>query len=120
MMTPTIGISSYESVVEVHIKLNSNAASVHSELGNDTLGIFVLTVAPAVYYNLAGIPFITPLKPGQIFVIPLGSTGPTLTALDAAHKIQGHIWKEYLAVDKALKQQLLGCVNEMYYRMLQK
>ena len=31
------------------------------------------------------------------------------------HKTQVRIWKEYLVVDKALKQQLLGIVNEMYY-----
>ena len=41
-----------------------------------------------------------------------------IAALDVAHKIQVRIWKEYLAVDKVLKQQLLGCINEMYYRTL--
>ena len=41
-----------------------------------------------------------------------------IAALDTAHKIQVRIWKEYLVVDKSLKQQLLGCINEMYYRTL--
>ena len=114
-ITPIIGIPSYESIAEVHIKLNSNTASIHSNLGNGLLGLLVLTLTPAVYNTLEGVPFVTPLNPGQTFVIPPESTGLTIAALDAAHKIQVRIWKEYLAVNKALKKQLLGCVNEMYY-----
>ena len=38
--------------------------------------------------------------------------------MNAAHKIQVHIWKNYLEVYTALKQQLLGCVHEMYYCIL--
>ena len=43
-----------------------------------------------------------------------------IAALDAAHNIQVRIWKEHLAVDKALKQQLLECIHEIYYRTLRK
>ena len=117
-ITPIIGIPTYESISEIHIKLNSNAASVHSELGNGALGLLALTVTPAVHNTLAGVPYVTAVNPGQMVTIPPGSTGPQIAALDAAHKTQVRIWKEYLSVDKALKQQLLGCVNEMYYRTL--
>ena len=48
MITPIIGIPLYESIAEVHIKLNSIAASVHSELGNGALGLFSLAVTPVV------------------------------------------------------------------------
>ena len=56
-INPIMGIPTYESISEVHIKLNSNAASVHSELGNGTLGLPALTVTPAVHNTLAGVPF---------------------------------------------------------------
>ena len=103
-ITPIIGIPNYESISEIHIKLNSNAASVHSELGNGALGLLALTVTPAVHDTLAGVPFVAPMNPGQVFFIPPNSTGLQIAALDAAHKIQVRIWKEFLAVDKALKQ----------------
>ena len=41
-----------------------------------------------------------------------------IAALEVAYKIQVRICKKYLAVDKALKYQLLGCINEIYYRKL--
>ncbi len=103
-ITPIIGIPTYEAISAVRIKLNSNAASVHSEPGNGALGLLALTVTPAVYHTLTGVTFVPPVNQGQPFVIHLGSTGPQISALDAAHKIQIRIWKEYLAVDKALKQ----------------
>ena len=117
-ITPIIGIPTYESISEIHIRLNSNAASVHSELGNGALGLLALTVTPSVYNTLAGVAFVPPGNPGQNFTIPPGATGHQIAALDTAHKNLVRIWKEYLAVDKALKQQLIGGVNEMYYRTL--
>ena len=59
-ITPIIWIPSYETLVEVHIKLNLNVTSVHSELGNGALGPLSLTVTPAVYNTLGGVPFIAP------------------------------------------------------------
>ena len=117
-ITPIIGIPTYESISEIHIKLNLNAASVHSELGNGALGLLALTVTPPVYNTLAGVAFVPPGNPGQSFIIPLGATCHQIAALDTAHKNLVRIWKEYLDVDKALKQQLIGGVNEMYYRTL--
>ena len=82
-----IGIPSYETIAEVHIKLNSNAASVHSELGNGTLGLLALTVTLAVYNPLTMVTLNAPLNPGQTCKVTPGSTGPQITALNAAHKI---------------------------------
>jgi hypothetical protein len=33
-ITPVIGIPTYESIAEINLKLNANAASVHSNLGD--------------------------------------------------------------------------------------
>ena len=75
-INPIIGIPNYESISEIHIKLNSNTASVHSELGNGALGLLALTVTPAIHDTLAGVPFVAPTNPGQVFVMLPGSTGP--------------------------------------------
>ena len=50
---PIIGEPNYEKIAEVHLKLNSNAASVQSNLGCGTLGLLYLTLKPAVYATVA-------------------------------------------------------------------
>ena len=45
---PIIGTSDYESIAEIHLKLNLNAASIQSNLGCGTFGLLILTVSPAV------------------------------------------------------------------------
>ena len=47
-ITPIIGIPTHETITEVHIKLNSNATSVYSELGNGALSLLSLTVKQVV------------------------------------------------------------------------
>ena len=38
---PVVGTPGYESITDIHLKLNSNAALVQSNLGCDTLGDFI-------------------------------------------------------------------------------
>ena len=45
---PIIGTPDYESIADIHLKLNSNAVSVQSNLGCETLGLLFLTVLPAI------------------------------------------------------------------------
>ena len=64
----------YKKIARVHLKLNSNAASVHSNLGNGTLGILYLTLSPTAYYTLLTTTFVVPINPGEAPVITNGST----------------------------------------------
>ena len=86
---------------------------MHSELGNDVLGLLSMTVIPAVYLTLVRVNFIALKNPGQTFSIPPNSTDPQMATINQAHKNLICIWKEYLGVDKALKQHLLGYINEI-------
>ena len=43
---PIIGTPDYESIADIHLKLDSNSASVQSNLGCGTLGLLFLTVLP--------------------------------------------------------------------------
>ena len=78
---PIIGIPNYETIAELHLKLNSNAASVHSNLGCGTLGIIHLTVSPAVYYTLSDTPFVVPINPGSEAIITDGLTGVQISSI---------------------------------------
>jgi regulator of replication initiation timing len=113
-----IGIPTYETISEVNLQLNANAASVHSNLGDGAHGLLALTINPAVFNTLSAVAFVVPVNPGAQPVIPAGATNHQINAIQNQHKENHRIWKEYLATDKALKQMLLAAVNEMYYRSL--
>ena len=117
-ISPIVGQPTYETLAQLHLQLNSNAASVHSNLGNGQLGLLQLTVSEAVYNTLSATPFIRPTNPGASVTIPQGSTGAVITELNRAHDAATHLFSQYDAVDKALKQQIVGAVDAMFLRTL--
>jgi hypothetical protein len=115
---PILGPPTYASIAEVHLQLNANAASVFSNLGNGTLGLLALTVTEEVYDTLSDEPFVPPENPGTQPDLPGNANNNQIAEFVAQHKEDKRIWREYQATDKALKQQLLAAVNEMYYKVL--
>ena len=59
------GEPDYETLSELHTKLNANAASVQTNLGGGTLGHLWLTLKPEVYSTLTNTPFQPPENPGS-------------------------------------------------------
>ena len=82
---PIIGTPDYESIVDIHLKLNSNAASVQSNIGCGTLGLSFLTVSPAVYATLSTTTFVPPVNPGPKPSIPTGLTSAVIADLRYHH-----------------------------------
>ena len=99
---PIVRTPDYESIADIHLKLNLNAASVQSNLGCGTLGLLFLTVLPAVYATLYTIPFVPPVNPGPEPRIPTGTTGAVITDLRYRHTEATKIFTEYKNTDKAL------------------
>ena len=62
---PIIGLPNYKTIAELHLKLNSNSASVHSNLVCGTLGLLWITVSPTVYATLSDTPFVVPINLGS-------------------------------------------------------
>jgi hypothetical protein len=118
-VNPIVGEPNYESIAALHQQLNANAASVQSHLGNGVLGLLYLTVSPAVYANLSAVPFLPPVNPGPTPIIPDRSTVPTTTTIRARFIEETDVFKQYSTTDKALKQLLVGAVDEMFIRSLQ-
>ena len=75
-LPPIVGLPDYKRIKAVHRILSSNAASVHSNLGNGALGHLALTVSAATYQTLEGIALVGPENPGANIHIPIGATGP--------------------------------------------
>ena len=85
------------------MKLNSNAASVQSNLGCGTLGLLFLTVSPAVYTTLSTTAFVPPVNPGPEASIPTGATGTVIADLRYFHTESTKIFTEYENTEKALR-----------------
>jgi hypothetical protein len=117
-ITPVIGIPTYKSIAEINLKLNANAASVHSNLGDGTHGLLALTIDPAVYNTISPDPFLPPVNPGANPILPDGATAAFISKLTQQHAASLRIWKEYLSTDKTLQQQLLAAIDDIYYRSL--
>ena len=115
---PIVGQPSFDSLQALKILLSTNAASIISHLGNGILGLLWLTVSDTVYNTLSVIPFVPPANPGPSPVIPVPSTQAVITAITNTHKRESRIFHEFNNTDKALKQLLLGAVDDMFTRAL--
>ena len=119
MILPIVGNPTYNSIAEVNLKLNSNAASFQSNLGCRTLSLLHLTVSPAVYNTLSYIAFIVPVNPGFEPIIPANSTSAQITELRYAFDTASALFNNYDRTDKALRKILLSTVDEIFIRSLQ-
>ena len=91
---PIVGTPTYNTIAEVNLKLNSNAAFVQSNLGCDTLRLLQLTVSPAVYITFSSITFIVPFNPGSEPIIPANSTVAQITKLRYAFDTASSLFNE--------------------------
>ena len=117
-ITPIIGQPRYDTIAEGHLQLNDNAASVQSHLGDGTLGLLYLTVAPAVFNTLSLVPFVPPDNLGPDPVVSPGSTGPQITEIRLQFSNATRLHNQYDSTDLALKQLLIGAVNNIFVRSL--
>jgi hypothetical protein len=116
---PIVGEPNYESIAALHRQLNANSASIQSHLGNGQLGLLQLTVPAAVYNTLSATVFVAPANPGPAPHLPDQSTGPQIADIRFAFDAATKLFKNYDLDDKALKQLLLGAVDDMFVRSLQ-
>jgi hypothetical protein len=120
IIPPIEGLPTYESITDITRLLNTNAASIHSELGDGQLGHLALTISPAVYATLLAIPFVAPPNPGPVPVlVPNVGTTAQIQGIIRNHKESLRLWREYNHVDAALKQQLIRAVDQLYIHTLQ-
>ena len=113
------GQPTYESITEVMRVLNANVASVHTDLGGGSHSHLVLTVSPTVLATLSATLFIVPNNPGPTPNIPANSNAQETNVITRGHREDLRVWREYINVDAALKQQLIKAVNPLYLRTLQ-
>ena len=114
---PIIGRPNYDSIAAFHLKLNANAASIHSNRGNGKLGHLFLT-APEVCNTLSTATFIPPTNPGLNPDMPKGATGNQISSLRRNHDNLLEEFNTYDQADKALKSQVIATFEEPCIRTL--
>jgi len=112
------GIPSFASINELQIKLNANAASVQSDLGDGNLGLLYLTVTPTVFNTLSDTAFVEPANPGQVPIVPAGTSTANAAHIRRLFDEDRRVFREYHNTDRALKSQLIATVDEMYIKAL--
>ena len=78
-------IPTFATIHQLQLELNSNASLIHSNLGDGQLGLLYLTVSQATYDELSNVPFVPPINPGPVPIIPRGSTTQDATDTRIQH-----------------------------------
>ena len=117
-VTPIVGHPSYETITELKLKLNTNAASIYSHRGNIRLGLLFLTVKPAVYNTQSTETFDPLTNPGQNTTIPTVPTGLQIADIRRWQKDQFDEFQTYQQTDQTLKTILIASIDEACIRSL--
>ena len=118
VLTKISGKPSYDTLKIVKDELSKNAASIQTELGGGNHRYLALTVSPAVYATLSEIVFVAPTLPSP--VATTGMTGPQILAANRAYDANKKKFKEYNALQNALKKQLVIAVEDIYLKAIAK
>jgi hypothetical protein len=118
ILEPIIGTPTYETLANMHLQLNANAASVQSNLGNGQLGLLAITVSDAVYATLSALPCVVPVNPGSTPNVPPGTNAANTAFIVRGHTAALRIFREWITTDNAIKQQIISCVEPMYLRAM--
>ena len=118
MLIAIEGIPSFATIRQIQVKLNANASSIHSNLGDGQLELLFRTVSQATYETLSNVPFIPSENHGPIPIIPRESSARVAADARVQHAEEKRMFNEYIATDKALKSQIIQAVDGLYLKEL--
>ena len=115
---PIAGQPSYETIKPLHQKIHENSAFVVTHIGNGRIGLLYLTVTPTVFTTLCEVAFVPPVNPSPSPEILAGANQFQIQAATSLYNLSTKDIKQYDATDRALKQQLLGAIDDMFVNVL--
>ena len=116
VLTPIVGIPTYNALVDRIYQISSSATLMQTTLGGGKLGFLVLIVLPTVYATLSTTSLTKSANPGPVPLIPKNSTGIKQTSIWYKFILDTELYSLLQNMDKSLKQQLLGGVEDIYVR----
>lgn len=114
LMEWVIGPPTYETIYELHQKINANAASILSTLGRDASGHLGLTLSDAWYFQETGIHYTLPVHPGATPVIAAGTNALSKRNERATHIVELRTFNQHVSVSNALTQNIVKAIDEIY------
>ena len=109
-----VGPPTYESLLECHIKISSNTASMKTNLGSGDICFLALLVTNMVYYTLSNTTFTAPISTGASLHIPSKYTGIKKIAVRYKFKADTKLYHISLKFNKSLKHHILGVFDNLY------
>lgn len=113
-LIPIRGKPTFKTLTDTRKLLIQNAATIHTTLGGGQHGYSGLVLPPNEYALISNVPFIMPPLPPQDPQYPQGATQHQITATDRVHTDQWRRYNEAVAVEQALKKQLIEVVDRIY------
>lgn len=120
-LTPIVGKPSFATLARLKKEATANAASIHSSRGTGTMGHARIVIGIAAYNALApdaAQHWVDPVNPGNMH-IPANATQYQIATGVATHERRNKEWLTYLGVEKAIKQQVLKAVDNVYVSSLE-
>ena len=113
-IAPLEGVPTHTFMTEVNGFMNTCAASVHSNLGNGTVGYLVITAQPASFAIASPTAFVKPVNPGVLVLAEPAPAAAVIGTLTRKHTKDLRVFKEYHSVDKACKKSFFTLFPEAY------
>ena len=114
---PINGKPTYATIRAMYNLLNSNAASVNTNLSCGMLVHLCLTLSPTVYATLLTTRVVPPLNPGVTPVIPAGTTAPKAASIRYTHDASTLAFNTFRNIDRSIHQQLMGAIKDKFVRV---
>jgi hypothetical protein len=106
----------YATLKVAQRQLSTNAAAIPTLNGGGAHGHMALTLTARAYADISDVPFDIPVAPPAN--PPVGTTQPQITEFNRIHQRDADIYNLYVAVNNALRQQLLDAIPKIYVRAL--
>jgi hypothetical protein len=115
------GEPDYQRLAKLFDDIKANASSVPCHLGGGAHGYLGAVLTPLAYAaTIAPVnaPFVVPLDPGPMQPVPVGATAAAREQWNGDHDKAVKQFKEYDAVTKALRKQIVSAIDETYVKPL--
>ena len=113
------GRPTYRPIAQMHVKLNANAAAIHSNGGNGKLRYLALTIPEEKFLKVSeGVAWEPPTNPGTTVTHQDDATGPQMIEDRRLHDEATNRFLRYKTIEAQLRNQIIGATDPMFIEAL--
>ena len=118
-LTPIDGKPTATTVTQLRKEVYANARAIHSDGGGGNNGFLGIVMEAPAYLQRAGTAFLLPIHPGPQLDHAVNATAAQITAANRAYDSELDVFRRYVQVNEAIRQQILIAVDSTYYNVLE-